>query len=361
MKIGLPRRLRRNSVPPHLAQHGHADAQRSGEEKDEADHAVDADGLAEADHRQKRCQNGLDQIDEGGLGRGGVFRDLGGEQKAEGGAEDADVAQQQRGPEREAGEERHVGENVQPETAVERADGGDVTEQQEREQLQPAEDHVEGRDDQPAEPRDAQLAECAVHGEENGRREDLREAARTDLELRGVENEEDADQLDADGNEVVPFQRLVQDQVRGGEGKDRVARVDDGGRRGVHVQHGHLEQRHVQRDRQKAKQGKVAPVGAGEANGVPPQAAQGEGQQKERADEHALDRDLHGREDAAEPLERDLGGGVDHGGEQNIKITAFPVHGVVPPFPVMEHCPLYAHTPKKARKKCCFPRETARL
>ena len=61
------------------------------------------------------------------------------------------------------------------------------------------------------------LAECAVHGEENGRREDLREAARTDLELRGVENEEDADQLDADGNEVVPFQRLVQDQVRGGE------------------------------------------------------------------------------------------------------------------------------------------------
>ena len=37
-------------------------------------------------------------------------------------------------------------------------------------------------------------------------------------------------------------------------------------------------------------------IGAGEANGVPPQAAQGEGQQKERANEHALDRDLHGRE-----------------------------------------------------------------
>ena len=82
MKMGLPRRLRRNSVPPHLAQHGHADAQRGGEEEDQADHAVDADGLAEADHRQKRCQNGLDQIDEGGLGRGGVFRDLGGEPMA---------------------------------------------------------------------------------------------------------------------------------------------------------------------------------------------------------------------------------------------------------------------------------------
>ena len=27
----------------------------------------------------------------------------------------------------------------------------------------------------------------------------------------------------------------------------------------------------------------------------------------------------------------------------------------------MEHRPLYAHTPKKARKKCCFPRETALL
>ena len=78
-----------------------------------------------------------------------------------------------------------------------------------RDRLQSAEDHVEGRDDQSAESRDAQLAEGAVHGEENGRREDLREAARTDLELRGVENEEDADQLDADGNEVVPFQRLV--------------------------------------------------------------------------------------------------------------------------------------------------------
>lgn len=178
-----------------------------------------------------------------------------------------------------------------------------MTEQQQREQLQSAEDHVEGRDDQSAEPRDAQLAECAVHGEENGRREDLREAARTDLELRGVENEEDADQLDADGNEVVPFQRLVPgSMVRGGEGQRRGCGVDDGGRRGVHVQHGHLEQRHVQRDRQKAEQGKVAPVGAGEANGVPPQAAQGEGQQKERADEHALDRDLHGREDAASPL-----------------------------------------------------------
>ena len=52
----------------------------------------------------------------------------------------------------------------------------------------------------------------------------------------------------------------------------------------------------------KPSRAKVAPVGAGEANGVLPQAAQGEGQQKERADEHALDRDLHGREDAAEPL-----------------------------------------------------------
>lgn len=102
MKMGLPRRLRRNSVPPHLAQHGHADAQRGGEEEDEADHAVDADGLVEADHRQERCQNGLDEVDERSLGRGGVFRDLGGEQKADGGAEDADVAQQQRGPEREA-------------------------------------------------------------------------------------------------------------------------------------------------------------------------------------------------------------------------------------------------------------------
>ena len=100
------------------------------------------------------------------------------------------------------------------------------------------------------------------------------------------------------------------------------------------MQHGHLEQRHVQRDRQKAEQGKVAPVGAGEANGVPPQAAQGEGQQKERADEHALDRDLHGREDAVNGFEHDLHRAENDGAENDVQIAGI---GALHRFPSFQN------------------------
>ena len=82
------------------------------------------------DNRQRRCQNGLDEINERRLRRRGVLRDLRREQKADGRAADADMAQKQRRLERKARKKRDVGKNIQPEAAVKRADRRELSEQQ---------------------------------------------------------------------------------------------------------------------------------------------------------------------------------------------------------------------------------------
>ena len=122
--------------------------------------------------------------------------------------------------------------------------------------------------------------------------------------------------------------------MRRRHGKHRIARIDDRRSRGIHVQHRHLQKRHVQQDRQKAHQRKIAVVRAREADVSLFQVLQGERQQSDRADEHALDRHLHGRKRVAQSLEHNLRRGIEHRGKQDIEISPFPIsRHLLPPVP----------------------------
>ena len=133
---------------------------------------------------------------------------------------------------------------------------------------------------------------------------------------------------------MIPFERLMQDEVRQRHRKDGIARVNDRRSRGVHVQHRHLQKRHMQRHRQKAKERKIAPVRPREADTARFELSDGKRQQRRRAEQHALDRHLHGRKRAAERLERDLRGRIEHRGQQDVEIAPFPFccH-LLPPAP----------------------------
>jgi hypothetical protein len=179
------------------------------------------------DDRQRRCQNGLDEINERRLRRRGVLRDLRREQKADGRAADADMAQKQRRFERKARKKRNAREYLQPQAAVKRTDRRNLTEQQQEKELQTADEHVERRDHERAEPRQTQLAERTVSGKQQRGGDDLQKAAQADLKVRGIEDEENADKFHADGQQMVLFQRLMQDEVRQRHREHRIARVDD--------------------------------------------------------------------------------------------------------------------------------------
>ncbi len=150
------------------------------------------------------------------------------------------------------------------------------------------------------------------------------------------------DDLQRDGQQVIFPQRLVQDDMRRRHGKHRIARIDDRCSRGIHVQHRHLQKRHVQQYRQKAHQRKIAVVRAREADVPLFQVLQGKRQQSDRADEHALDRHLHGRKRVAQSLEHNLRRGVQHCRDQNEQISAFPIIVIffllVPPEAERYHC-----------------------
>ena len=85
------------------------------------------------------------------------------------------------------------------------------------------------------------------------------------------------------------------------------------------MQHRHLQKRHVQCERQKYKEGEVAPVRLCKMNAALFQVFQSKRNQRQRTEQYALDRHLHGRERAAEGLERDLGRRIEHGRQQNIE------------------------------------------
>ena len=95
------------------------------------------------------------------------------EQKADGRAADADMAQKERRLEREARKERHGSKKLESQARIKRADRRDLAEQQQKQQLQPAGEQVEGRDRERAQPRQAQLAERTVGGKEQCRGDDL--------------------------------------------------------------------------------------------------------------------------------------------------------------------------------------------
>ncbi len=215
------------ALPPHFSQHRHADTQRRRHKERDADHAVHADMLVVHDDRQRRCQNGLDEINERRLRRRGVLRDLRREQKADGRAADADMAQKQRRFERKAREKRNAREYLQPQAAVKRTDRRNLTEHQQEKELQTADEHVERRDHERAEPRQTQFAERAVSGKQQRGGDDLQKAAQADLKVRGIEDEENADKFHADGQQMVLFQRLMQDEVRQRHREHRIARVDN--------------------------------------------------------------------------------------------------------------------------------------
>ena len=118
------------------------------------------------------------------------------------------------------------------------------------------------------------------------------------------------------------------------------------------MQHRHLQKRHVQCDRQKSKEGEVAPVRLCKMNAALFQVFQSKRQQRQRTERYALDRHLHGRERAAEGLERDLGRRIEHGRQQNIEVTPFSIrHHLLPPAPAYgEAASLYAPPRGKATR-----------
>ncbi len=244
------------------------------------------------------------------------------------------MAQKQRRFERKAHKKRNARKNFQPQAAVKCTDRRDLAEQQQEKELQPADEHVESRDHERTEPRQTQLAERAVGGKQQRGGDDLQKAAQADLEVRRIEDQENADDLHTDGQQMVLFQRLMQDEVRQRHGKHGIARIDDRCSRGVHMQHRHLQKRHVQRHRQETEQRKVAPVRLCEPDVPLFEVVQRKGHQRSRAEQHALDRHLHGRKCPAERLERDLRGRIEHRGKQDIEISPFPIRRhLLPPVP----------------------------
>ena len=114
------------------------------------------------DNRQRRCQNGLDEINERRLRRRGVLRDLRREQKTDGRAADADMAQKQRRLERKTREKRHLGKEVEPDRTHRSRNCRNFAKQQDRQHFKSAEQDVEIRDHNAAKPTDTQLAERAI-------------------------------------------------------------------------------------------------------------------------------------------------------------------------------------------------------
>ena len=169
--------------------------------------------------------------------------------------------------------------------------------------------------------------------------------------MRGIQDEENTHDLQRDGQQVIFPQRLVQDDMRRRHSKHGIARIDDRCSRGIHVQHRHLQKRHVQQDRQKAHQHKIAVVRAREPDVSLFQILQGERQQSDRADEHALDRHLHGRKRVTQSLEHNFRRGVQHCRDQNEQISAFPVRHLLPPRSARSGTvSLYAAACENARK-----------
>ena len=159
--------------------------------------------------------------------------------------------------------------------------------------------------------------------------------------MQRVNDDENRQQLQREGDDMVAADLLVQQKIGQHGHKNGVAGKDDGDDGRLGVGHRHLVEHHRERHAQKARERKEAGVGAGEGRTLFLHRAQGKGNEQETADKKAQAGDLHGREDAVNGFEHDLHRAEDDGAEDNLEIAGI---GALHRFPSFQK---YGNTDEK--------------
>ena len=152
--------------------------------------------------------------------------------------------------------------------------------------------------------------------------------------MQRINDDENCQQLERKGNDVIAADPLVQQKTGQNGHKDGVAGEDNGDDGRLGVRDRHLVEHHRERHAQKARERKEADVGAGEGGALFLHRAQGKGNEQETADEKAQAGDLHGREDAVNGFEHDLHRAEDDGAEDDVQIAGI---GALHRFPSFQN------------------------
>ena len=152
--------------------------------------------------------------------------------------------------------------------------------------------------------------------------------------MQRVNDDENRQQLEREGDEVVAVDLLPQKKIGKHGDENGIAGENDGDDGRLGVGHRHLVEHHRERHTQKARERKEADVGAGEGRALFLHRAQGKGNEQETADEKAQAGDLHGREDAVNGFEHDLHRAENDGAEDDIEIAGI---GTLHRFPSFQN------------------------